>query len=123
MPRPPGRTARTAIVVFIVLLTLARDVHRDRGARAAVAAAARRRRWSQSFRAALATPQAAGRAGRASATGSPAIIPSNAIAAAAQSAMLPLVVFAMFFGFALTRIEATRKARMLRAGAGASPTR
>ena len=34
-----------------------------------------------------------------------AIIPSNAIAAAAQSAMLPLVVFALFFGFALTRIE------------------
>ena len=41
------------------------------------------------------------------------IIPSNAIAAAAQSAMLPLVVFALFFGFALTRIEATRRARMV----------
>ena len=34
-----------------------------------------------------------------------AIIPSNAIAAAAQSAMLPLVVFALFFGFALTRLD------------------
>jgi Na+/H+-dicarboxylate symporter len=41
-----------------------------------------------------------------------AIIPSNAIAAAAQSAMLPLVVFALFFGFALTRIDAERRARM-----------
>jgi proton glutamate symport protein len=41
------------------------------------------------------------------------VIPSNAIAAAAQSAMLPLVVFALFFGFALTRIEATRRARMI----------
>ena len=41
------------------------------------------------------------------------IIPNNAIAAAAQSAMLPLVVFALFFGFALTRIEATRRARMV----------
>jgi len=41
------------------------------------------------------------------------IIPSNAIAAAAQSAMLPLVVFALFFGFALTRIEAPRRARMV----------
>jgi len=41
------------------------------------------------------------------------IIPANAIAAAAQSAMLPLVVFALFFGFALTRIEATRRTRMV----------
>ena len=38
------------------------------------------------------------------------IVPSNAIMAAAQSAMLPLVVFALFFGFALTRIEAERRA-------------
>ena len=38
------------------------------------------------------------------------IVPSNAIMAAAQSAMLPLVVFALFFGFALTRIEADRRA-------------
>jgi Na+/H+-dicarboxylate symporter len=41
------------------------------------------------------------------------IIPSNAIAAAANSAMLPLVAFALFFGFALTRIDAERRARML----------
>ncbi len=34
------------------------------------------------------------------------IVPSNAVAAAAASAMLPLVTFALFFGFALTRIEA-----------------
>ena len=33
-----------------------------------------------------------------------AIVPNNAIMAAAQSAMLPLVVFALFLGFALTRI-------------------
>jgi proton glutamate symport protein len=42
-----------------------------------------------------------------------AIIPSNAIAAAAQGAMLPLVVFALFFGFALTRIERERRARII----------
>ena len=42
-----------------------------------------------------------------------AIIPANAIGAAAQSAMLPLVVFALFFGFALTRIDAARRARMV----------
>jgi proton glutamate symport protein len=41
------------------------------------------------------------------------IIPSNAIAAAAQSAMLPLTVFALFFGFALTRIERERRARII----------
>ena len=39
-----------------------------------------------------------------------AIVPANAIAAAAQTAMLPLVVFALFLGFALTRIEAARRA-------------
>ena len=37
------------------------------------------------------------------------IVPSNAIMAAAQSAMLPTVVFALFFGFALTRIEPARR--------------
>ncbi len=33
------------------------------------------------------------------------LIPANVIAAAADSAMVPLVVFALLFGFALTRIE------------------
>src|SRR3546814_14622941 len=42
-----------------------------------------------------------------------AMIPSNAIAAAAQSAMLPLVVFALFFGFALTRIGADHRSKMV----------
>jgi Na+/H+-dicarboxylate symporter len=37
------------------------------------------------------------------------IVPSNALMAAAQSAMLPLVVFALFFGFAVSRIEAARR--------------
>jgi Na+/H+-dicarboxylate symporter len=37
------------------------------------------------------------------------IVPANAIMAAAQSAMLPLVVFALFFGFGLTRIDADRR--------------
>ena len=40
------------------------------------------------------------------------VIPSNAIMAAAQGAMLPLVVFALFFGFALTRVEAARRAQV-----------
>ena len=41
------------------------------------------------------------------------VVPANAIAAAAQSAMLPLVVFALFFGFALTRVEQPRRAHMI----------
>ena len=43
--------------------------------------------------------------------------PANAIAAAAQGAMLPLVVFALLFGFALTRVEEAAR----RAPAGAVP--
>jgi len=42
-----------------------------------------------------------------------AIIPSNAIAAAATSAMLPLVTFALFFGFALTRIDEAPRAQVI----------
>ncbi|MGV8922553.1 MAG: dicarboxylate/amino acid:cation symporter [Thermomonas sp.] len=42
-----------------------------------------------------------------------AIVPTNAIAAAAASAMLPLVTFALFFGFALTRIDEAPRAQMI----------
>ena len=41
------------------------------------------------------------------------IVPSNAVAAAAASAMLPLVTFALFFGFALTRIEAAPREQVV----------
>src|SRR5690606_17836316 len=41
------------------------------------------------------------------------IIPDNAVQAAAKGAMLPLVVFALFFGFALTRITASRRSLMV----------
>lgn len=42
-----------------------------------------------------------------------AIVPNNAIMAAAQSAMLPLVVFALFLGFALTRIALARRTMLM----------
>ncbi|MEI7035591.1 dicarboxylate/amino acid:cation symporter [Fulvimonas yonginensis] len=42
-----------------------------------------------------------------------AMVPNNAIMAAAQSAMLPLVVFALFLGFALTRIAPARRAMLV----------
>lgn len=37
------------------------------------------------------------------------IVPANPIGAAAEGAMLPLVVFALFFGFAITRIDPKRR--------------
>ncbi|MET0654916.1 MAG: dicarboxylate/amino acid:cation symporter [Pseudoxanthomonas sp.] len=102
-----GRTARRALLVFVVLLSfgsffaalaapaLLSLVPRDpalaqalSGSTDAASAVAATTGWSDALT---------------------AIIPSNAIAAAAQSAMLPLVVFALFFGFALTRIEKPRR--------------
>ncbi|HEX8779518.1 MAG TPA: cation:dicarboxylase symporter family transporter [Rhodanobacter sp.] len=41
------------------------------------------------------------------------IVPSNALMAAAQSAMLPLVVFALFLGFALTQLQPPRRAMLV----------
>jgi Na+/H+-dicarboxylate symporter len=41
------------------------------------------------------------------------LVPANPFEAAATGAMLPLVVFALLFGFALARIEATRRDRLL----------
>jgi Na+/H+-dicarboxylate symporter len=40
------------------------------------------------------------------------IVPANPIAAAAEGAMLPLVVFALLFGFALSRIEPELRERV-----------
>ncbi len=107
-----GRTARQAMVVFLVLLVLS-------GAFAALASPAllalipRDAGLVDAFRAATAMPDSQiavpANFGEWFAT----VIPSNALAAAASSAMLPLVVFALFFGFALTRLEAGRKARLL----------
>lgn len=41
------------------------------------------------------------------------IVPTNAIAAAAQGAIVPLVVFTLCFAFALTRIEVTRRRQIV----------
>jgi len=106
-----GRTARRAIVVFLVLLCAG-------AAFAAVFAPfqlsllPRDPELIASLRAAIGTPAtdsaAAGFAERFA-----RIIPSNVIAAAAQGAMLPLVVCAMLFGFALTQVEAPRRAQAI----------
>ena len=106
-----GRTARRAIVVFLVLLSAV-------AAFTALAAPALLSMLSHD----PALTEALRNTGTTTATPTAptgwadaitAIIPSNAIAAAAQSAMLPLVVFALFFGFALTRIEADRRAQVV----------
>lgn len=104
-----GRIARRAIVAFIVILT--------GGALFAAVAApwlfslfTRQSSLTAALESAVAAhaPPAAGAVGWAEWFNG--IVPSNAINAAAQSAMLPLVVFALFFGFGLTRIEPERRA-------------
>lgn len=106
-----GRAARNAIIVFGVLLVAAASF-------AAVATPAllslipNDQQTLETFRSALgghATNAVAATPTQWIAT----VIPSNALAAAASSAMLPLVVFALFFGFALSRQEAERRERLL----------
>jgi Na+/H+-dicarboxylate symporter len=105
-----GRTARRAIVVFAILLSA--------GAAIVALVAPRLLALLPRDPALIATLQASMPASAAASTTTfgdwlGSIVPSNAIAAAAQSAMLPLVVFALFFGFAMTRIDAPRRARLL----------
>lgn len=103
-----GRIARRALVAFVVLLAMG----------VAVAAAAAPLLYSlftrhEALTAALSGAVAPQATGAAQAVGWAdwlnGIVPSNALMAAAQSAMLPLVVFALFFGFALSHIEAARR--------------
>ncbi|MBL0163688.1 MAG: cation:dicarboxylase symporter family transporter [Xanthomonadales bacterium] len=106
-----GRTARQAIIVFAILLS----------AVAAIAAVAAPMLLSLLPRDPILIEHLRAAIPSGGAIAAPvglsdwfsAIIPANAIAAAAQSAMLPLVVFALFFGFALTRIEAGPRVKMV----------
>jgi Na+/H+-dicarboxylate symporter len=105
-----GRTARRAIVVFVLILA---------GAAAFAAAVAPLALSLVPRDPALAAALAGASGSETAATPGSwadslvAIVPSNAVAAAAASAMLPLVVFALFFGFALTRIEAQQRERLV----------
>ena len=104
-----GRVARQAIVSFVILLTAAAAMTAVLAPLAlsmlqpdpAVAAALRGHAED------IAKPSG----GWADAL--IALVPSNVIAAAAASAMLPLVTFALFFGFALTRIDAAPRAQVV----------
>jgi len=103
-----GRIARRALVVFVVLLAIGVAV-------TAVAAPLLFALFTRhpSLTAALSSAVATQAPAAAQAVGWAdwlnGIVPSNALMAAAQSAMLPLVVFALFFGFSLSHIEATRR--------------
>ena len=102
-----GRTARRALLVFVALLS-ASSFFTAFAAPLLLSLVPRDPALTQALSGAIATaPVATTNAGWSEAL--TAIIPSNAIAAAAQSAMLPLIVFALFFGFALTRIEKPRR--------------
>ncbi len=109
MPHSPGAIARRAMIIFIILLTAAAAMTAVLAPLAlsqlqpdpAVAAALRGHEAE--------LPVITG--GWADAL--TAIVPSNAVAAAAAGAMLPLVTFALFFGFALTRIDAEPRARVV----------
>ena len=103
-----GRIARRALVAFVVLLAIGVAV-------TAVAAPLLFALFTRhpSLTAALSSAVATQAPAAAQAVGWAdwlnGIVPSNALMAAAQSAMLPLVVFALFFGFALSRIDAARR--------------
>ena len=104
-----GRVAQQAIISFVLLLTAA-------GAMTAVLAplALSMLQPDPAVAAALrghAQDIAAPSGGWADAL--VAIVPSNAVAAAAASAMLPLVAFALFFGFALTRLAPEPRAQVV----------
>src|SRR5690606_16944469 len=107
-----GRVARRAIIVFLLILAGA-------AAMAAVLAPAllglvpRDPDLAAALHSAAGTGAAAATQPASWADSLVAMVPSNAIAAAAESAMLPLVVFALFFGFALTRIGADHRAKLV----------
>ena len=106
-----GRIARRAIVVFIVLLAIGVAV-------AAIAAPGLFSLFPHNPALVAALDHASVPAGAALAPVSwvdalTAMVPSNAIMAAAQGAMLPLVVFALFLGFALTQLAPARRALLV----------
>jgi Na+/H+-dicarboxylate symporter len=104
-----GRVARQAIISFVVLLSAAAAMTAVLAPLAlsmlqpdpAVAAALRGH--AQDI-----VPRAGGWA-----EALVALVPSNAVSAAAASAMLPLVTFALFFGFALTRLAPEPRAQVV----------
>jgi Na+/H+-dicarboxylate symporter len=107
-----GRLATRAVLLFSVLLLFA-GIYGVLATRGALAL------WPVDPGAAAAFIAGAGGAG-AEVPPPPSFIswlqglaPSNPVKAAAESAILPLVVFAVFFGFAATRLEARLRAPLV----------
>ena len=107
-----GRTARRAMAVFAVLL-IASGTFTAFMAPGLLSLVPRDPALVEGFRLAIGADETV--IGRAPSFGEwiTTVIPSNALAAAAANAMLPLVVFSLFFGFAVTRIDPERRARLL----------
>ena len=107
-----GRTARRAMAVFAVLL-IASGGFTAFMAPGLLSLVPRDQALVDAFRLAIGADETV--IGRAPSFGEwiTTVIPSNALAAAAANAMLPLVVFSLFFGFAATRIDPERRARLL----------
>ena len=105
-----GRVARSAIITFVVLLTAA-AVMTAVLAPLALSMIQPDPALAAAIGGHIDEQQQVGAGGWANSL--LAIIPSNAIAAAAASAMLPLVTFALFFGFALTRIDEAPRAQVI----------
>lgn len=103
-----SRTALRSILWFAILLTAACTL-------SAIATTGLLHLWPVSAQAEVlrnaAVPAVAG--ADAAAPWYDAIVPANPIKAAAETAMVPLVVFALLFGFALTRIAADLRAAMV----------
>ena len=114
-----GRVARRAMVVFIVLLSLFSG-YAALAAPAVLAWVAPDPQLAATLQGSAAAVEAGTAPTLAQWIGN--VIPSNAIMAAAQGAMLPLVVFALFFGFALTRIDADRRAQVIGLAHGVADT-
>ena len=105
-----GRTARRALLVFVVLLS-ASSFFTAAVAPVLLAFVPHDAALAQSLTGTAAAEASVVATGWSDALAG--IVPSNAIAAAAQGAMLPLIVFALFFGFALTRIDKPRREVMM----------
>jgi proton glutamate symport protein len=101
-----GQTTRRAIVVFLVLLA-AGAAFAALFAPLQLSLLPRDPAMVAALQAAIPPLPATGATSFAARFAS--IIPSNAIAAAAQGAMLPLVMCALLFGSALTRLEPRRR--------------
>jgi Na+/H+-dicarboxylate symporter len=105
-----GRVARRAMLVFVAMLSLFAG-YAALLAPALLSLVPRSEALTATLQASTTTVDAGAVPTLAQWIGG--VIPSNAIMAAAQGAMLPLVVFALFFGFALTRIEHDRRAQVI----------